>query len=56
MPQFYEVVKITGLEKVQNPEILRQFVRADREIKDEKGTAPAVLAQAIRNALQEVRK
>ena len=53
MPQLYQVLKIKGLEKIKNPEILSQFVRADQQILDGVSEAPITLAQALRNAIRE---
>jgi len=54
MPQLYQVLTISGLNKIGNPTILEQFVEADRKIIDGISDAPLHIAQAIRNAIREV--
>jgi hypothetical protein len=55
MPEVIEIVTVSGLGKVTNPEILRQFVQADKARREGRiGTAASQLAQAIRNAVREI--
>ncbi len=55
MPELIEIVAVSGLERVHNPEILKQFVQADQARKEGRlQTAAVQLAQAIRNAMREI--
>lgn len=56
MVALYQTVKISGLHKIANPEVLSQFVRAHNAIAAGEGMAPVLLAQAIRNGLKEANK